>query len=977
MSKIRSIIEALGFSHSNSLYYNSDDLADTFKCNYSTYKIIKELNPIAFYCVNRMPFIVFFESSEKQVPAALIKRVWNAQIPIMIICFENRIEIYNGCSIDEKNKLILLEKLDLDQLAEASLFSYWNISSASFWTRYEKKLTAPKLDTIMLDNIKDATNHLKKAECAPFAVRLVLRLIFIRYLIDRGVDLNYKKICGNVNQSQQCLLNIMESKDDLYDLFSHLKSQFNGNLFEMYQKEGETEAALLDDLSLKTLYDLMAGNLVLSSGQLSLFPLYDFNIIPVELISSIYERFLGDEKQQKDKAFYTPPYLVDYLLHQTVSPFMEKNNQCRILDPACGSGIFLVESARKLIETNILQNSSDISDNKLINIVVDNLWGIDKNPEAIDVAAFSIYLTLLDYKDPKTLKNFKLPMLKDRNLFACDFFSEEVDNIFSGKHFDFIIGNPPWGKVGGSHIEYCQQRNLPVQNEEISRSFILRTKDFTDEDTCCCLIVTSKLFYNMKSPAVNFRHWLLEKTKVDKYIELAAVRELIFTKARGSAGVIIYRFTDNNEQSQKNEMCHLTLKPNIFFKLFNIIVIEKNDYKYIRQTLLLENDWAWKTLVFGHTHDFYTIKHLRNKYPSVMQVIKKQKFPYGTGIRVADGDKQDARHLIGRWLIDAEKGIKAFDVIKQYGHIFQKVKIHRAKADKQHLFSSPYALIKKGFDTQTYKFRAAYSEEDFIYTDAITGICGKNEDKQALLSFVGLFNSSFYSYLNLMLGSSSGIEREQGFPTEIFKYPAIIDEQIAELVERIQEELKIEREDFFSKSSKSESIMQELDLLILDKYGLSKDLFVDYALNVQIPLLACNKLTWKKTTSQQLRDYASIFANYFSTIFKNNEKHVFIKIYTNVAYHYCAVEFEFQSERPIEQVIELEGDQNSQLKLISKFMLNEVNDLFYQMKDVISFSESSFFILKTDEYRNWHPAMAKLDLADVLDSILSRNEVDQ
>jgi hypothetical protein len=46
----------------------------------------------------------------------------------------------------------------------------------------------------------------------------------------------------------------------------------------------------------------------LTKGQLSLFPLYDFNIIPVELISNIYERFLGDEKQQEDKAFYTPPY---------------------------------------------------------------------------------------------------------------------------------------------------------------------------------------------------------------------------------------------------------------------------------------------------------------------------------------------------------------------------------------------------------------------------------------------------------------------------------------------------------------------------------------------------------------------------------------------------------------------------------------------------------------------------------------------
>src|SRR5690606_25620544 len=122
---------------------------------------------------------------------------------------------------------------------------------------------------------------------------------------------------------------------------------------------------------------------------------------------------------------------------------------------------------------------------------------------------------------------------------------------------------------------------------------------------------------------------------------------------------------------------------------------------------------------------------------------------------------------------------------------------------------------------------------------------------------------------NVMLGSSSGIEREQGFPTEIFKYPAIIDEQITKLVERIQEELKLEREDFFNTSSDSEQIMRELDLLILDKFGLSKDVFVDYALNVQIPLLACNKLTWKKVTHQELREYANIFIDYFSTILES------------------------------------------------------------------------------------------------------------
>lgn len=966
MSRIKNVIDALGYSNSGALYYpNSNDI----KGNRSIQKLFRELAPMAIYLADNKPFIVFFDSTEKSIPPHLIKKVWNAQIPLLIISFENHIEVYNGCSIDANKKLILLEAIDNTLVNETSPFSFWNISNASFWQKYNQKLSAPKLDTVMLDNIRDATLQLKETKCAPFAVKIILRLIFIRYLIDRGVDLAYHGLCGNVIDSQTKLLTIMQDKMELYGLFRYLKEQFNGNLFELYEKDNRLEIDLLDDTSLKTLRDLMAGDLVLSSGQTSLFPLYDFNIIPVELISNIYERFLGDEKQQKDKAFYTPPYLVNYLLEQTITPFIEKNISCKILDPACGSGIFLVESARKLVERNILQSSDSFDDQRLVSVVTENLWGIDKNPEAIDVAIFSIYITMLDYKDPKTLKNFNLPLLRDTNFFVCDFFSEDIEKYLNGKNFDFIIGNPPWGRVGGLHEKYCVERKLPVQGKEISRSFVLRTKDFATSNTCCCLIVTSKLFYNTKSSSVDFRKWLLEKAKVNKYIELAAVRELIFTKVRGPAGVVIYQFSDNEEENIKNEICHLTLKPNIFFKLFNIIVIEKNDYKYVPQTLLIENDWAWKILVFGHTHDFNTIKALYGQYPSVMQVIKENSLKHGTGIRVADGDKQDASHLVGRWLIDAEHGIKPFEVIKKHGKTFTKNRIHRAKKDKQYLFQSPYSLIKKGFNTQNYKFRAAYSEEDFLYTDAITGICGEKTNRDVLLALTGLFNSSFYSYLNLMLGSSSGIEREQGLPTEILKYPAIVDSKIADLVDKIENAVKIERESLNCLTT-SESLIQELDSLILNKFGLYNDVFVNYALNIQIPLVAKNKMSWEKVTSDQLYDYIRVFTEYFSTILSRNEKNVSVNVYRNIASHYCAVEFVFQDIKPAKSITEYNGDQNVQMNFVSKFMLNKVNDRFYQIKDVIDFSEKSFYILKTDENKNWHPAMAKLDLADVIDSIL-------
>jgi hypothetical protein len=963
-------LDNLGYSHSENLYYPD---SDETKNNHSWHKLFVGIQPQAIYMADNKPFVVFCESHEKSISPILIKKIWNAQIPLLIVSFENRIEVYNGRSIDYNRDLVLLETLFDETVDENSPFSYWKISDAAFWSNYYEKLSSPKLDVVMLDNIREATYSLKKTQCAPFAVKAVLRLIFIRYLIDRGVDLAYENLTGDVASSQAEFLTFLRDKTKLYNLFLYLKERFNGNLFELYEDEHGSEADLLDSSALDILYKLMSGDLILSSGQKSLFQLYDFNIISVELISNIYERFLGDERQKHDKAFYTPPYLVDYLLAQTVAPFLRENHTCKILDPACGSGIFLVESARKLIERAVVEKGNGaLTDQELVDTVTECLWGIDKNPEAIDVAIFSIYLTILDYKDPKTLKDFKLPFLRDQNFFAEDFFSEQIEIYLRGKEFDFIIGNSPWGSVSGLHEQYCQDRNLPIQEREISRSFVLRAKDFSNENTCCCLIVTSKLFYNKKSPAVCFREWLLVNAKIERYIELAAVRELIFSKVRGPAGVIIYRFSDDRKANEVNELCHLTLKPNIFFKLFNIIVIEKNNHKYVPQSLLIENDWAWKTLVFGHAHDFHLIKGLIEKYPTVSETLEQFSLKHGTGICLADG-KNDASHLCGYWLIDAKKGIRPFEVTLEYGKTFTKKRIYRAKKDKMDLFQAPYVLIKKGFDTKTYKFRAAYSDESFLYTDAITGICGRENDKNILLSLAGLINSSLYAYLNLMVGSSSGIEREQCFPAEIFKCPVIIDDEIADLAGDIQSAIARER-DFFNCENKSSELKQTLDALILDKFGLNEVPFIDYTLTVQIPLIAKNKMVWDVVTSSQLHEYAQVLTDYFSEIFSHRDKYVSVNIFNNIAHHYCAVELIFQDTAPSAAFTEYDGSQNAHMDIMSKFAINKVNDLFYQMRDIISFSKTSFYILKTNEYRNWHPAMARLDLSDILDSIFAGNE---
>ena len=149
------------------------------------------------------------------------------------------------------------------------------------------------------------------------------------------------------------------------------------------------------------------------------FDMYDF-IIPVELISNIYEILLGSEKRNRYNAFYTPQYLVNYILDASVSPFVRDYGSCKVLDPACGSGIFLVESYRRMVEKE-LRGDQFTEDNELLQrLLVENIFGIDLNEEAIDVTIFH-YILLCWIIKPKTLKKFNLPNLKGSNLLVYDF----------------------------------------------------------------------------------------------------------------------------------------------------------------------------------------------------------------------------------------------------------------------------------------------------------------------------------------------------------------------------------------------------------------------------------------------------------------------------------------------------------------------------------------------------------------------------
>ena len=389
----------------------------------------------------------------------------------------------------------------------------------------------------------------------------------------------------------------------------------------------------------------------------------------------------------------------------------------------------------------------------------------EAHEEAVDVTIFSLYITLFDYQDPKSLDNFKLPLLKNKNIIFGDFFDEEKTKLIEDIEFDFILGNPPWGSVKQENYKkYCAARNVNPQNGEICVAFILKVMELGNESTECSLVIPSKILYKGKKPSVAFRKRLLKKTQLEQVLELSAVRKQIFKGAIAPAAVISFLC---KEEASEHKVEYISLKPNVYLKMFGIIMIEPDDIKYVKQSSFLENDDLWKLLVYGSYWDYELLYTMRQNFKTIDDVVSEFHLLMNKGLQDNDGEKNDASHLVGKKILDSDKAIDHFMLNNDACTEFTKKKIHRPRNPE--LYKAPYVLFKKGLDCTNYSIRAVYSKRDFLFRETINCIKGNTKDEKVLLNLCGLLNSSLFSYFNLMLGSSAGIEREQVFLEELPK----------------------------------------------------------------------------------------------------------------------------------------------------------------------------------------------------------------
>lgn len=935
---LRNLLDKLELNEDNGLFLKGDDL----KINSRIKNSLRYIDYDAIYILDENPLIIFKEYDDTFSTDDIKKfrkGIWNLNdVPIIFIILPEEIQVYNSNIFDDEDSF--LGKFSKDD--DLEIFNIYNLANGTFFDKYHNSFNNSKrVQNYLLENIKITIKLLKKDKLDLEIIHsLIGKLIFSKYLIDRG-------ICKDeffINNYGCNFNNVILKKECLFKFFNTLEEKFNPDLFKLT----ENQKNKITDKHLKNLHKLFSGFDMKNPEQTVLDCPYDFEIIPIELISNIYEAFLQDNNSKKDqKAIYTPLFLVDYILNNTLDKKLKNNTSCKILDPSCGSGVFLVESLRRIIDKNI-ELKSKLTPNELKDILTSNIYGIDIDNDAIQMTLLSIQLTLFDYLNVEEIKHFKMPELINKNFFNDDFFN--LNGLFNSLNgFDLIVGNPPWGsKQQKSHIEYCKEKKLHISNKQIAQSFLLRVNDFMNESTDVALIVTSKILYNFND--LKFRKYFLKNFNLTEVLEFSSIRREIFNNAIGPGSILFY----NSNMANCGNIKHISLKPNKLFYLLSSVVIQKSDIKYISQKDLYNHDWVWKVLVYGNTLDFQLINRLHSK-KNIGYYFKKYGFSPSRGICIGNKTEDATKYFEYDFLDVKHRMLQRYHIDESHVEKWSIEKVERPR--KEEVFTPPYVLFKQIL-TQNLECVATYSEKQWVFTNSVISINGKNADEKLLKSILGFLNSKLFSYLSLLTFSTIGIEREIILLKEIEEIPLVINDTLVEYVDKMLNS---------NDSEYLEIIQHEIDELIFNLLSfneLEKDL-VNYFTDVTLPMRKKENV-YHKVSNETLEDYIMVFVKYFKNYFKEeNNEYFHAECYKSD--QFIGIRFIISNEPP-KHLIEYK-DKLKILNFFGDISIEDKQNLFVQ-KDIKGFEETSFYVIKSNEFKNWHRAIARRDLIEFTNSLM-------
>lgn len=677
-------------------------------------------------------FIFVADGPEEDRAFALThKKLWSwGGVPLIYRKLPGQLQLFRCAHgpdfVSPKGELVCNPVRTLELATAIAIEPWWNAEQLHNGTLWDDTDTCKILLSSnesahrgLIKAVQEISDDLNSEGILPKPLRrkLLILSLLIAYLEEREVFSD--GYLAHFLTGATRFFQILTNGPALVSLLAALEKRFNGHVFKLNDAD---RARLEGSEQLRRFAKLIEGHEE-AGGQLSLWKLYSFKDLPVELISHIYQLFVKDA----DSSVYTPPFLVRLMLEESLS--WERLDGLRqrgevILDPSCGSGVFLVEAYKRLVLHWRSRNQWKKPGVVVLKELLKQVHGIDLEAGAIELAAFSLCLALCDALKPEDIRaTIKLfPLLDGETLHHSCFFEAKEKNLITAP-IGVVVGNPPFtSNLNTPGAERSYQRynsiNAMLPDKQLAYLFLQESMEMLAEGGVLSMLQQYNFLYNQRS--LSFRQSFISKWDVREILDFISVRGLF--KADTKIVVVV---AEASSPPVNREILHATFRRSGRSDAEQGFDIDYYDLHWIPRQLALSQDSMWRANLLGGGRALALADRLKG-YRTLHNYASMKKWDFGEGfIEGKEGKRRTAEHITGKKYLPSE-ALTDSGIDTDRIEVVSGKKFSSRRSVKR--FEAPMLLVREQMDFPHCLWTNSY----LTYGNQIVGFCAPQKDIAAL-----------------------------------------------------------------------------------------------------------------------------------------------------------------------------------------------------------------------------------------------------
>lgn len=936
-------------------------------------RVLPDVSAVYFCEDEPLVYIARLEAADPAKLVDLHRRVWNdARVPLLFVVTPTEVRVYDASAVptkdpdgaNEESRLIRKLSATASFLEGFPLFKREALDTGTYTMPDSKHFSSEtRCDSTLLKNLQILRRKLGKEVGLGLnddvIHPLLLRSMLLLHLEHR--DVIPQEYFEKFLPSARAFTDLLTKKSATFDFFDDMAKEFNGDLFPLSPEERRT--IRIEHLAL--LRDFLCGRIEMEKDQYTLWPMYDFSIIPIQVVSALYKVLLHTaEAEGRDVgAFYTRPALVELVMNE-VLPWPSRDRPRlaelpRIVDPACGSGVFLVEAFRRLIAHERVRLDRQPSQKELVKLIAEHIYGTDLNESAVKVAAFSLYLALLDELSPiEVWSELTFPTLtkadgvRRANLVNADAFDAFANDE---RTFDIVVGNPPWlrAKIPPSAKKYCADRLLPVA-QELACPFMWLASEILDKGRAA-LVCPSKWLTNGEVNDDAFRTTFFSAVDVETIVNLSAIRRTLFDDAVGPAAIVVFR---RRSAAVAPTVLYVAPKPSATAIPLGLL-IDSGDMQWIPRQLAETEPRVWSALQEGSRRDFDLVRRLATQHTLLQFIEAGEEKGWVSKRGFQPNGPHESPEVLGRLPFVQTKWIdRPVLMVAEDGAPTRYVNFKRLGDTP--IYRAPHVLVRKGLsDARGF---ASYVDVDCTFQDAVLAIHGPPEDKHRVKAISAYFHSTFARYWLSLVISTAGTDWKYMSKEERLSLPVrpIAENEYAKHLAEIIDSISSESD------YKPEIYVPRIDEIVYEALGLTaheRSLVESQKALTSIPTINVDMLASR---------YAKTFLEIFRPLHLSGSWPGEATVHTGQA-PLRTVSFKLlpRKQRTGQMAIKTSPDLDAVLTHLDRVLVERESANIFRRRHLRLFETDVMHVVKPNEARFWTTAAAHEDAHALLGDAIS------